>query len=686
MHLVLKKMGIANNKFFLVILDKELKGIDPYDLKDDSMELKLRIAQECKTNPWYFFRSMLRVPAAGSAGTPFQLSRANLSMIWLYFNHVDNLLIMPRQLGKTIGSIAIAACIIYVLGDHIKFAMLTKDTALRKENVGRLKDMRDCFPDWFLHKQRVDVNNTESLSYEALTNEYITFVAQESLQGAERLGRGMTVPSQHWDEIAFFANIATTYPIAISTTNAAIESAQANGQPYGNILTTTAGVLNTDEGQFTHNLICNSLTFTERLYDLKDNANLLDVVKTNSKQGMVYSEFSYLQLGKTHEWFQEKADRTAGGEEIIARDYLNKWTFGTYKSPIDKKYLDALYSGKQDPCFIQYIDNFMIKWYIPESVVRSEEFNNIPIAIGMDASENIGRDYTSFVFGDCRNLGVIATCSCNTSNIIKVAMFVCKWLMHKNVIYIPERNSVGVAILDYCLLRLEELGINPFMRIFNNIVQDFGTNKDISRADISRPGFYNEHRREFGFRTSGATRPFLYKTVFKQLMETSCPNVRDISLISQIAGLTVKNGRIDHRNGGHDDSVIAFILIGYLLFFGNNLDMYDFSAGQMDNLLKNLASDPDSVENKDSIEEQKIESLRHDIAKAEREIRYATHATTKIEMIHKLQDLKTQLPKENEDTLLNIQSLTQLKPKKPQLVGDTDQERRAFLCNYFSGL
>lgn len=679
-------MGISNNKFFLVILDTDLIGIDPHNLKDDSMELKLRIARECKQNPWYFFRSMIRVPAAGTNGTPFILSRANLGMIWLYFNHIDNLLIMPRQLGKTIGSIAITSFVIYVLGENITFAMLTKDNTLRKENVTRLKDIRDEFPNWFVHKQRIDADNAESISYEALNNEYVTFVGQGSVSGAERLGRGMTVPSQHWDEPAFFKNIAVTYPIAISTTNAAVESAAKHNQPYGNILTTTAGMLNTDEGVFTHNLICNSLTFTERLYDLRDQPELKSIVKMNSRQGMVYSEFSYKQLGKTDEWFEEKTARTAGDDEIIARDYLNKWTFGTGKqSPIPKNLLDRLYAGKVEADYVQYIEDFMIKWYIPERIVKSPtEFAKIPIAVGMDASENVGRDYTSFVFTDCRNMSVIGTCSCNTSNIIKIAMFVCRWLRYENVIFVPERNSVGCAIIDYCLLQLDKLGVNPFFRIYNDIVQEYGEGAArITRAEINRPGFYNEHRKAFGFRTSSTTRPFLYKTVFGRVMETSCQHVRDIGLINQIAGLTIKNGRIDHGSGGNDDSVIAYILTGYLLFFGNNLEMYDFSNCGVDLLLRDLTISEDGTV-RDTIDVVKIDKLKREVIELDRSIKYEQHDTRRVEMLHKLHHLKSLLPKEDEDILSDAQSLTQLKPKKQVLDGATDRDKGNHIYRFFS--
>ncbi len=686
MYSVLKRMGISNNKFFLIILDTDLIGIDPHNLKDDSLELKMRIVREAKLNPWYFFRSIVRVPATGSYGDPFVLNRANLNMIWLYFNHIDNLVIMPRQIGKTIGSLSITAAVVYLLGENVVFSMFAKDATLRKENVERLKDIRDALPAWWVNKQRDDIDNKETLSYDILKNRYISYVAQPSISGAEKLARGMTTPSQHWDEICFFDNIAISYPNVISSTNAAVDNAKKHNQPYGNILTTTAGSLATNSGQFVYNkLICNSFTFTEKLYDLNNNEELINIVKSNSRQCMIYSEFSYKQLGKTDEWFIEKSSRTAGDDDKIAQDYLNRWSFGNGKrSPVDKAILDKMHANKCDPEFVQYIDEFMIRWYIPETIVKTNLFLDIPIAIGMDASENVGRDFTSFVFTDVRDLSVIATCTCNTTNIILVAMFISRMLVrYSNLLFIPERNSVGCAIVDYCLLQLEREGINPFYRIFNSVIQDFDT-LDIPKAKLSIPGYCNEHKNAFGFRTTGQSRPLLYKTVFKRLLELACNNVRDIALINQISGLTIKNGRVDHGQGGHDDSVIAYILTGHAVLFGNNLDMYDFCKGSTDIFLQNLGTNTEEAR-RDNIDQTKIAEMKDAVQRMEKQNKFIQNDTMRLENLHKIQYMKEKIPAYNDDRLMNPQSVTQLNPKKTYNAGSFS-ENQYHLQNFLSGI
>lgn len=683
MYYILKKMGINNNKFHLLLFDTSLRGIDPFNLPNDDIELKLRIIHECKINPWYFFRNICRVPASGTDGIPFRLSRASLSLVWLFLNHIDQLLIMPRQQGKTISTTAIWAYVIFIASNNCNISMLTKDTKLRKENVDRLKDIRDALPGWMVHKQRKDTESREEISYEVLNNKYQTYVAQMSLSGAEKIGRGMTTPIQHWDETAYFKNIAITYPVAISTTTAAIESAKRIGAPYGNILTTTAGKLNTDEGIYTHNLICDALLFTELLYDMKDWTELNDTVRTNSTRGLVYSEFSYSQLGKSEEWFRQEAARL-GDEDVIDRDLLNKWTFGSLATPIEKHLRDKIYASRKDPDFTQKIDEFIIRWYITRDVVLGHELGLIPIIIGLDASSNVGRDFTSFVFLDGRSLKPIATCSCNTTNIIKVAMFIVRWLKLPNVVFIPERNHVGSAIVDYCLLELDKMGICPFFKIYNDIIQEWRTNKNtLSKSDLVRPGSYDSYRKNFGFKTTTETRSFIYKTVFRRALELAGDHIGDKTLINQIGGLTIRNGRIDHPEGGNDDSVVAYLMGAYLLFYGDNLDLYTFSNGNTDWLLKNTESQKE-VKPGHFMSQDEIETIQYEIKLLQTKIRNTDHQTIKIELLHKVNELKSRLPEEEKDSLPDKETVSQLNKKFiPAMINQYESSRQ--LQNYFAG-
>lgn len=57
---ILKDKGIKNNNFFLLLLDTDLHGVDPYDGRL-SKEMKNKIYKECKNNYWYFIREVVRI-------------------------------------------------------------------------------------------------------------------------------------------------------------------------------------------------------------------------------------------------------------------------------------------------------------------------------------------------------------------------------------------------------------------------------------------------------------------------------------------------------------------------------------------------------------------------------------------------------------------------------------------------
>ena len=51
MHYYLKQRGIKNNRFFLVLYDKDLAGVDPYDPTLSTI-MKQKIFRECVSNYW----------------------------------------------------------------------------------------------------------------------------------------------------------------------------------------------------------------------------------------------------------------------------------------------------------------------------------------------------------------------------------------------------------------------------------------------------------------------------------------------------------------------------------------------------------------------------------------------------------------------------------------------------------
>jgi len=647
MHLILKKMGIKNNKFFLALTQPELSGIDPHNLPSNSLQLEKKIAYECFINPWYYLREVIRIPEIGNAkGVPFELNRGNLALAWLYFNNIDVMLTIPRQIGKTMSSLGIHSYYLFLAGYNLTLALLTKDDKLRVKNISDLKNIRDLIPKYLIYKSKTDTNNTQEVSYKALNNRYEAYIAQKSIMGAEELGRGMTIATQLWDEVAYFRNIHITYPAAISSTNAAVEAAKLNNQPYGNMLTTTAGKLETKEGRFAYNLVLKSLAFSEHLYDTENIKKLKDLVNKNSKQGMVYCDYTFLQLGKSIEWFREKSRRSSGTRDSIKRDYLGIWTYGSTESAVSDKILNIIRKSKKDPTFIQEYNSFIIKWYIDNEKMKSIDFSQLPMVIGSDPSENVGEDFFSFIFLDPIDMSVIASCRCNTVNVVEIGLFIVDLLVtFTKSLLIIERNSTGVAILDVLFIELPKKGINPFRRLYNNVIQniDLPKYKDINIDDYY---VYGTLRKEFGFRLTGGNttsgRTFIYKTVFFEALNYTATKMHDQDLINEICDLKKKNGRIDHGLNKHDDLVIAFIYACYFLLYGKNLKYYTFYKPIKNQFMSGVKNTIDMTEDhSESLLD--IEKVNRMIVELNKKIDKEKIPTNKIKHMHQLLELKSMI-------------------------------------------
>ena len=495
-------------------------------------------------------------------------------------DHPDHLYITDDFIvtHNTIGAIAITSHVIYFHGRNIKMSMLTKDTKLLQENVSRLKEIRETLPKYLIAMSKDDTDNKEGLSYTIgdARNEYKTYVGQKDKQAADNTGRGMSTPTAHLDETGFIPNIKITFPVMMAATTAAAKNAARNGQPHSNLYTTTAARTDTESGRFAFKLLNDAMVFTEKLYDCKDNAAAKQMVKMNSTNNIVNGTFSYLQLGKTHQWLADVIAKVQATDEEVARDFLNIWRAGSETGILSPEIIGRMKANQQEPLFVEVVNDYTVSWYVSENTIRSEAFRRKVFIAGMDSSEQIGRDFTTLVIIDPKELKVIATFRCNESSITKLGLFVGNLLVAwPKMLFIPERKSTGLAIIDTICLVLQQHGINPFTRIYNKLVQE-KDNREFSDLNIHSPNVYNDdgYRKHLGFITTGKSREFLYKTTLNRAAKLNSDRIYDRTLIDEFATLSSINGRIDHSHGKHDDMVIAYLLACWLVFEGRNLSYY----------------------------------------------------------------------------------------------------------------
>lgn len=589
-----KKMGIDNCEWPLALLQPELSGIDPH-ADDLSAEIKMKIAMECRYNPWYYFREVARLPAnSGDVPIRFKANRGNLALYWCFFNHVDFALIQPRQTGKSGSTDSLTAPLMYIWASNTTINLITKDTKLKNSNVERMKEIRDLMPDYIHPANPNDADNTDLLTCIRLNNKYKTAVGRNDKIAADKLGRGMTVPIMQFDEVPYINLIGVSLPVALASAGAARDQAREANQPYGNIFTTTPGSILTRDGKWAHAFLTGGATWSEHYLDLPSEAILHEVVDKGSTglKPLVYGAFNHRQLGMSDEWLLGKLRDSASSGELADRDYFNIWTADSTGSPFDEETRARIAKSEVEPVYMEINDyRYALRWQIPREQLDARMANSRTI-LALDPSEGLGgdNDAMGMILYDIETAEVLMTCRVNETNIEQYAHFIADMLVkYVNVTYMFERKSTGLSILDSLIIVLNTLGIDPFKRIYNRIVDEKDDFKEefrrlqtpVSQRQIS---FYNPYKRYFGFNTAGSgrhSRDSLYGEIMMSAVRYGGHVIKDKELINEFFTLIVKDGRVDHAKGAHDDLVIAYLLAHWLAIKGQNLFHYGIAPGSV---------------------------------------------------------------------------------------------------------
>jgi len=583
---LLREMKVENHAFPLALHNPLLRNIDPHDPNLEPIHHRM-IIKECKENPWYFFREVLVAPSnAGIGGNPFRANRGNITTIWLFFNHITTLLIQPRQTGKSFVTESIDAAILNIWGINMKLNLLTKDEKLRSESIARIKNIMSEFPKYLQFRTKKDSNNSETIDIKLLNNKLTAHVAQSSKKLAFNAARGLTSAYLRVDEFAYYNLINVTLPAALPSLGAAKEDAKKNNQPYGVLLTTTAGWLNSESGKYAYKFYSEATVWDEKMLDLKDRKQLRKFLRSNgsSDKENVVVDMNHLQLGFTDKWLKERILEAECTEDEANTDFLGIWADGDATSPFDKKLLKRLADSITPPFETKiYEEGYALRWYIDPDKAGNRE-----MVLASDTSDAVGNDDITIVIRDIKTAEVLAVGEYNETNTIMFAEWIFKLLnIHKRMILIMERRSSGTSIIDYLFRAFSAIKVNPYTRIFNWIVQEAEVNgarfREMKLLGGTRT-FQDKHRKENGFATAAsgrASRDKLYGSSLTASMKNTAPKVLDKKLVGQLLLLKIRNNRIDHAVGEKDDLVISWLLGYWFCSNAENVEFYGYSQNEM---------------------------------------------------------------------------------------------------------
>ena len=580
-----REMGIRNNSIILSLMDTTLIGVDPFD-PNITPEMALRVAIESKNNFWYFIREIARDPS-GTNEHPllFQANRGLIATYFLFLNHITTYLIMIRQTGKSFGLSWLIDWLLNVRLTKAEISQLSKDEKLRGRELERLKAMELTLPTYMKQRGRFDPGNTEVLKVSALENFFKSYLPNKSPKLADMIGRGMTSQIVFGDELAYQHNNFITIPVMLSATLAAREVAKLRGEPYGIVFATTSGKRDTPEGKYAYKMVSEAAIWTEKMFDMAGPEALENyIVKNSSSQSLhVNVTLNHRQLGKDDNWLRQRLKDSMQEDPIqIQADFLNEWPSGTTTTPFSQAIAKAMRDSEVLDNFIEIgsPEPYALRWYYPEREIMRRMQD--PHVLGIDPSEMVGRDSITLLLLNVITGEVAMAADISEGNLIHFSQFLSEFLQkHLKVTLIVERKNTGCTIIDYLNIYLPLAGINPFTRIYNQVVQfadDYPDRfRELNHFHSQQDKLLRQYKALFGWSTSGSgttSRTDLYSRTLNSAAKMTGGLMRDRTLILQTLGLEIRNGRVDHAEGEHDDLTIAWLLSYWLLSLGRNLRYY----------------------------------------------------------------------------------------------------------------
>lgn len=573
MHYYLKQKGIQNNKFFLVIYDPDLIGVNPRDPNLNTV-MKKKILRECIINFWYFIREVVRIPDQGGqvgGGKRYNLHRGNLAMNFGFLMNWNMFIEFPRQHGKTISAICWYLWVFNFGTTNSEMMFMNKKHDDSKMNLRRLKDIRDALPSYLQMKEIVGPdgkvkkasNNVESTTNIINANKITTKAGARNAASANSVGRGCTMPIHWYDEYAFILYNNIIYSAATPAFKTAADNAKRNGAPYGILITTTPGDCTTDEGEDARLTKDLATPFNEAFYDY--NAEQLQNVKNSNKSStFFYIRYTYQQLGSGEQYFKEMVLDLKKDWVAIRREVLLEWSRSSSNSPFRQQDLDEVERLiMNEP--IQQIPLcnglYFLNLYKRMDVTMSRRY---PPIIGVDVSGGYQQDSSAITIIDSRTTEVVADLNCNyisTNDLAKVIYELVIKYMPNAIVNIERNGGFGSSVLS--LLVKSKIKRNLYFEIKDRVTEE--------RFDGVKVIRKSQKTKVFGLDETKQTRELLME-ILRDRMENHKAKFISPIIFNELTTLEMKkNGRIEHSANAHDDQVFSYLLALYVWYEGKNL-------------------------------------------------------------------------------------------------------------------
>ena len=570
-HVLLKKMGIANNLFMLVLVNPNLHRVNPHDVDNLSLEQQEMVLQELRVNPWFYFRDVARV-TTGEGAIPYKANIGNISAHFLSIMCVNYYLEQPRQTGKTVGEVHMLAYRFAFGTSNTNICIFNYENQYVEKNMIQIKEALDLLPDYLkVHefKKTTDTKTgaikfkrdpskaakVRSLTNDMLNNKIHGRTPGKTLEQARNAGRGGTYAIQQWDEIGFTKNVGEAFASAFKAFSTASQIMLKVGKPTYISLTSTPADPLTPEGAYLFKMLFKDAgKFTLDMFDYS-REQLVTYLRNHCVTDFFTVKHTYSELGFSDAWALER--KRTSDPVSYRRDILLEWLKEMDKCPYPTEQLDKLRNVLQnEPVKSVIVDNnYTFKFYMrPEE--NHYRFKKTHVVMSCDVSAGMGgkRDSSTIVVTDARTTKVLATFKANTLDTMEFAglIYIMITKYFNKAVLVVERNSYGKGILD----ALKRTDIEP--NIYYTPMTD---SHAIVGANPEKNGKFL-----YGMNTVQNMRNVLFNSILTDRLRKYKLLFSSMDIYDEIVNLEEKsNGKIEHSSSSHDDLLMAYLIGLYVL-------------------------------------------------------------------------------------------------------------------------
>lgn len=309
--------------------------------------------------------------------------------------------------------------------------------------------------------------------------------------------------------------------------------------------------------------------WSEEFYDLPIE-EIQKRITADDKNGIVFIEYTYRQIGLTDEWFRNIAKKI-GNPLTVRREILLQRLRGSNLSPYDRDDIDRIIDLAKRP-----IETIMLRKYYQLDVYTKLN-RNIPYIVGIDCSTGSNGDANAMSIINPYTQDLVAEFECSyigEPEYTRVIQELVTKHLPRAIICI-ERNHVGDAIIAFLLESpiAGRLYFDKYKELAEEKMKDLEKTESILKAQAKLKTYY-------GVFTEGKSREVMFQILANRIKNHKDQFVGQ-KVTRDISKLVQKGGKIQAADGFHDDNIMSYLIGMYVLFYGNNLNVFGFDPGDI---------------------------------------------------------------------------------------------------------